>query len=187
MTLLGLREFNAYLLLGLWAVSLIDVHSQASKINHRAPSAKETLVGILVVVLVCCVCAGLGAAVYWLWNEGDQLLNLTALAYLQSSPSCHCPSLDQISPLVINQRVCLTGRAWNILYTSTSQSPPRFMFRERGPTTNSLGSPYITVFLPISIPSTLRENDSVAVVGTYRGSKRIDIETPNDLSLCSPP
>jgi hypothetical protein len=80
MTLLGLREYNAYLLLGLWAVSLIDVHSQASKINHRAPSAKETLLSVLVVVLAFCVCAGLGGAVYWLWNEGDQLLNLTAAA-----------------------------------------------------------------------------------------------------------
>jgi hypothetical protein len=31
---------------------------------------------IIGVVLFCCVCGGLGAGGYWLWNNGDQFMEL---------------------------------------------------------------------------------------------------------------
>jgi hypothetical protein len=36
MTLLGLRDYNTFLLAGLWLFSLIDVYSQANKRNAKA-------------------------------------------------------------------------------------------------------------------------------------------------------
>jgi hypothetical protein len=39
MTLLGLRDYNTYLLVGLWLFSLIDVYSQAAKRNAKASQA----------------------------------------------------------------------------------------------------------------------------------------------------
>jgi hypothetical protein len=42
MTFLGLREYNKYLLFGLWIFTLIDVHRQAVDHNKRA-SAHRTL------------------------------------------------------------------------------------------------------------------------------------------------
>jgi len=35
MTLMGLREYNTYLLAGLWLISLFDVYAQAKAVNDR--------------------------------------------------------------------------------------------------------------------------------------------------------
>jgi hypothetical protein len=42
--------------------------------GQTGQSSSRTLLIVAAVVLVCCVCAGLGAAGWWLWNNGDQFL-----------------------------------------------------------------------------------------------------------------
>jgi hypothetical protein len=48
--------------------------------STEGTSSRRTLWIVVGVVLACCVCAGLGAAGWWLWNNGDQFLNLGVLA-----------------------------------------------------------------------------------------------------------
>lgn len=47
------------------------------------PSRKVLWI-VLGVLLVCCVCGGAGAALWWLWNNGDQLLQ--GISGVLSSP-----------------------------------------------------------------------------------------------------
>ncbi|MGH2626729.1 MAG: hypothetical protein ACRDHY_08785 [Anaerolineales bacterium] len=48
--------------------------STGSGQGPEGKSSKRTLWIVLGVLIFCCVCAGGGAALWWLWNNGDQLL-----------------------------------------------------------------------------------------------------------------
>lgn len=49
------------------------------------PKKRNTglIIAVVIVVLLCCCCVG-GFGIYWLWNNGDQLLNsgLPALLHI---------------------------------------------------------------------------------------------------------
>ncbi|MCJ7676801.1 MAG: hypothetical protein MUO35_03670 [Anaerolineales bacterium] len=44
------------------------------------PKKSRTWLIILIIVLVlCCLCAAVGGGIYWLWNNGDNILGLGRL------------------------------------------------------------------------------------------------------------
>lgn len=52
--------------------------------GQEGKSSKKTLWIVLGILLFCCVCGGIGAGAWWLWNNGDQLLE--GIGALLSSP-----------------------------------------------------------------------------------------------------
>jgi flagellar basal body-associated protein FliL len=46
------------------------------------PKKSRTWLVVLIIVLVlCCLCAVVGGGIWWLWNNGDSLLDLSRLAW----------------------------------------------------------------------------------------------------------
>jgi hypothetical protein len=49
-------------------------------VEPAQPKKSRTWLIILIVVLVlCCLCAAVGGGAWWLWKNGDQLLDLSRL------------------------------------------------------------------------------------------------------------
>jgi flagellar basal body-associated protein FliL len=41
--------------------------------------SRTWLIILIVAVVLCCLCAAVGGGIWWLWNNGDQLFNLSLL------------------------------------------------------------------------------------------------------------